>query len=91
MGKGGELNELSRPNWKIRARKKEIATAKFITRRLYEGDYKIGKQVEGVVMEKCCENCVYYDTERTDQPCCSCVDWCNFESEVNTKWPIKKE
>ena len=32
-----------------------------------------------------CENCVYYDTERTDQPCCSCVDWCNFESEVNTK------
>ena len=32
-----------------------------------------------------CENCVYYDTERTEQPCCSCVDWCNFESEVNTK------
>lgn len=36
-------------------------------------------------MKKCCENCVYYDTERTDQPCCSCVDWYNFESEVNTK------
>lgn len=30
-------------------------------------------------MEKCCENCVYYDTERTDQPCCSCVGGCNYE------------
>ena len=34
---------------------------------------------------KCCENCVYYDTDRTDQPCCSCVDWCNFEGEVDTE------
>ena len=25
-----------------------------------------------------CENCVYYDTDRTDQPCCSCVCGCNF-------------
>ena len=32
-----------------------------------------------------CENCVYYDTDRTDQPCCSCVDWCNFEGEVDTE------
>ena len=37
-------------------------------------------------MEKCCENCVYYDTERTEQPCCSCVDWCNFESESDSEW-----
>ena len=26
-----------------------------------------------------CENCVYYDTDRKDQPCCSCADMCNFE------------
>lgn len=32
-----------------------------------------------------CENCVYYDTDRTDQPCCSCVGGCNFESEVDTE------
>lgn len=31
---------------------------------------------------KCYENCVYYNTDRTDQPCCSCVCRCNFESEV---------
>ena len=41
--------------------------------------------MEGVVVEKCCENCVYYDTDRTDQPCCSCVGGCNFESEVDTE------
>ena len=35
--------------------------------------------MEGVVVEKCCENCVYYDTDRTDQPCCSCDNWVNFE------------
>ena len=34
---------------------------------------------------KCCENCVYYDTDRQDQPCCSCVCGCNFESEVDTE------
>lgn len=26
-----------------------------------------------------CENCVYYDTDRTDQPCCSCVQFENWE------------
>ena len=30
-----------------------------------------------------CENCRYYDTDRQDQPCCGCVDGCNYEeSEV---------
>ena len=36
-------------------------------------------------MEKCCENCVYYDCDRQDQPCCSCVGGCNFESEGDTE------
>lgn len=31
------------------------------------------------IENKCCENCVYYDTDRTDQPCCCCVDGRNFE------------
>ena len=26
-----------------------------------------------------CEDCVYYDTNRNDQPCCGCVGRCNFE------------
>ena len=30
-----------------------------------------------------CENCVYYDTDRQDQPCCGCVNGLNFESEVS--------
>lgn len=29
-----------------------------------------------------CETCQYYDTDRQDQPCCGCVDGCNYESEV---------
>lgn len=30
-----------------------------------------------------CENCVYYDVDRIDQPCCSCIGGCNWEkSEV---------
>jgi hypothetical protein len=33
------------------------------------------------IENKCCENCVYYDTDRTDQPCCCCVNTCNFEKE----------
>ncbi len=41
--------------------------------------------MEGVVVENCCENCAYYDMGRTDQPCCSCVGGCNFESEVDTE------
>lgn len=41
--------------------------------------------MEGVIMERCCENCVYYDTDLTDQPCCGCVGGCNFESEVDTE------
>jgi hypothetical protein len=28
-----------------------------------------------------CDKCAYYDTDRTDQPCCNCVGGCNFESE----------
>ena len=29
--------------------------------------------------EKCCETCLYYGTDRDDQPCCSCVDHENYE------------
>ena len=36
--------------------------------------------------EKCCENCVYYEKDKTDQPCCSCVGGCNYEeSEGDTE------
>lgn len=30
-------------------------------------------------IEKCCENCLYYNTDPTDQPCCSCVQFENWE------------
>lgn len=31
-------------------------------------------------MGKNCENCVYYGTDRTDQPCCCCdFEKINFE------------
>ena len=30
-------------------------------------------------MEKECATCVYYDTDRKDQPCCSCCDKINYE------------
>lgn len=26
-----------------------------------------------------CEDCVYYDTDENDMPCCGCVDKINFE------------
>ena len=29
--------------------------------------------------EQDCDTCAYYDTDRKDQPCCSCVDWENWE------------
>ena len=29
--------------------------------------------------EENCETCAYYDTDKNDQPCCSCVDWENWE------------
>ena len=28
---------------------------------------------------KCCETCLYYDTDRDDMPCYSCVDCENYE------------
>lgn len=34
---------------------------------------------EAVKMEKDCATCVYYDTDRKDQPCCSCEDKINYE------------
>ena len=38
------------------------------------------------VAEKCCENCTHYNTDLADQPCCSCVNACNYEeSEVDTE------
>lgn len=30
-------------------------------------------------MEKECATCVYYNTDRQDQPCCSCYDHINYE------------
>ena len=33
-------------------------------------------------VEEECETCSYYNTDRNDQPCCSCVDYENWESEV---------
>jgi hypothetical protein len=45
----------------------------------------IDGHVDGENKGRRCENCVYYNTERTDQPCCSCVCGCNFESEVDSK------
>lgn len=32
-------------------------------------------------MKKECESCVYYDTDRNDQPCCSCYDCLNREKD----------
>lgn len=29
--------------------------------------------------EQDCETCVYYNTDRDDQPCCGCIDWENWE------------
>ena len=29
--------------------------------------------------EQDCDTCAHYDTDRNDQPCCSCVDWENWE------------
>ena len=30
-------------------------------------------------IEQGCDTCAHYDTDRKDQPCCSCVDWENWE------------
>ena len=32
-----------------------------------------------------CEDCVYYDELKTEQPCCGCVDFCNFECNHPTE------
>lgn len=48
--------------------------------------------IDGHIDEpKCCEICVYYDTDRTDQPCCSCVGGCNFESDISELPNISKK
>lgn len=31
---------------------------------------------------KSCANCVYYNTERNDMPCCSCNGHSNFQLEA---------
>lgn len=46
------------------------------------------KGMKEIVMCKFCKNyelmnCVYYDTDRQDPPCCGCVNGSNFESEVS--------
>ena len=33
-------------------------------------------------IDECCETCVYYNTDKDDQPCCSCVDGKNWERDV---------
>ena len=33
--------------------------------------------------EQDCDTCMYYDTDRNDQPCCSCVNWENWERRVD--------
>lgn len=30
-------------------------------------------------LETICENCAYYDERKDEQPCCACVEGCNFE------------
>lgn len=35
--------------------------------------------MEDMKMGKCCENCLYYDTDRNDQPCCNCTGFENWE------------
>ena len=32
-----------------------------------------------------CEDCVYYDELKTEQPCCGCVDFVNFECDHQTE------
>ena len=32
-----------------------------------------------------CEGCVYYDEKQTEQPCCGCVDFVNFECDHPTE------
>jgi hypothetical protein len=34
-------------------------------------------------VEEECATCIHYDTDRKGQPCCSCVDWENWEKGVN--------
>ena len=39
---------------------------------------------------KSCENCVYYDNDRQNMPCFSCVGYiCWIERERDTECPIK--
>jgi hypothetical protein len=48
---------------------------------------KLNKEIEKMKkrMENMCENCVYYDTDRNDQPCCNCngenYEKCEVEEE----------
>ena len=39
----------------------------------------IDGHIDGI---KPCETCIYYDNDRADTPCCSCVCGGNWESEV---------
>ena len=34
-------------------------------------------------VEEECATCLHYNTDRKDQPCCSCIDWENWEKSVN--------
>jgi hypothetical protein len=41
---------------------------------------KDGWRKEGAIMKTTiCENCAYYDERKDEQPCCTCVEGCNFE------------
>ena len=31
---------------------------------------------------KTCETCNYYNTDRNDQPCCGCINKCNYDKNL---------
>ena len=48
---------------------------------------KVFKNCDEYELDECCENCVFYDNDRNDQPCCGCIDFENFvESEDEEEW-----
>lgn len=48
----------------------------------YDALAELKKEYTGGGSDKCCEDCKFYNTYRKDQPCCSCYDYINFESDV---------
>lgn len=48
----------------------------------YDSLAELKKEYTGGGSDKCCEDCKFFNTYRKDQPCCSCYDYINFESDV---------